>query len=170
MTGQLIDDLRAILEPLHPDYRFEYDEAAAMNIKADSLDNRAGLIYIEEIQQGRYRLPQSRAQGFFNIKETAVSVYFIRFSADLDPYAGIGNSPASQAVAFTKTQTRQAIRDRIEQEVVMPFMQALHNDARYRVGDFAFSYPPHPRFDSNEVSVLLSFNITQQSSCLETLK
>lgn len=170
MTGQLIDDLRALLSALHPDYRFEYDEASAMNIKADSLGNRAGLIYIEEIRQGRYRIPQNRTQGFWKLKETSVSIYFIRFSSELDPYASIGDTPASNALSFTLTQTRQAIRDRIEREVVVPFIEAMAADTRYTVGDFTFAYPPHPRFDSNEIAVLINFNVIQQNSCIENLK
>lgn len=167
--------LRAILEPLHCDYRFEYDEASAMNLKADALAADAGLIYIEEVRRGRYRVPQNRDRGFFRQKETNLSVWFCRFSRELEPFAAIGTSPLSVAAENTLTWTRQAIRDRIEAEVVVPFIdamdKALHGRLRgFSVGDYEYTYPYRPRFDSNEVAVVLNFTLLQLSACLGQLK
>lgn len=175
MTGDLIRCLRSIIEPLHCDYRFEYDEASAMNVKADSVSNRAGLIYIEEITRGRYRSPQNRSQGYFFLKETSLSICFCRFSKELEAFASIGTTPLSMAVENTLTMTRQAIRDRIETEVVMPFIAALGRQLPRLLpgstfGDMAFRYPKPGRFDANEVAIVLEFTITQQASCLDALK
>ncbi len=175
MTGQLIKKLGDILRPMHSDYYFEYDEASAMNVKADAVDNEAGLIFIEEVRGGHYRIPQNRTQGFFRQKETQLSIYFCRFSKELEPFAGLGNTPLSVQAQHTLTMTRQAIRDRIEAEVVIPFMNAMdvamRNDMRgYSVGNYTYSYPHLSRFDSNEVAVVLNFTLLQQTPCTTTFR
>lgn len=175
MTGKLIEKLGDILQSLHADYYFEYDEASAMNVKADAVENSAGLIFIEEVRGGRYRIPQNRTQGFFRQKETRLSIYFCRFSKELEPFAGLGNTPRSVQAQHTLTMTRQAIRDRIEAEVVVPFMEAMdkafRNDLRgYSVGDYTFTYPHLSRFDSNEVAVVLDFTLLQQTPCTKTFR
>lgn len=175
MTGQLIKKLGDILKSLHADYYFEYDEARAMNVKADVVENEAGLIFIEEVRGGRYRIPQNRTQGFFRQKETQLSIYFCRFSKELEPFAGLGNTPLSVQARHTLTMTRQAIRDRIEVEVVVPFMEAMdkafRNDLRgYSVGDYDYSYPKVSRFDSNEVAVVLNFKLLQETTCSATFR
>lgn len=175
MTGELINQLECILRSLHGDYHFEYDEAAAMNVKADAVRNDAGLIFIEEVRRGRYRVPQSRAQGFFRQKETSLSVYFCRFSKELEPFAGLGTTQPSVDARRTLTMTRQAIRDRIEAEVVIPFIDAMNKAMLttlrgVTVGDYNYTYPFRSRFDSNEVAVVLDFTLLQQTSCAATLR
>lgn len=170
MTGQLIKKVGNILKSLHADYYFEYDEASAMNVKADAVDNESGLIFIEEVRGGRYRLPQNRTQGFFRQKETRLSIYFCRFSKELEPFAGLGNTPLSVQAEHTLTMTRQAIRDRIEAEVVVPYMEAMDKEMRgdlrdFTVGDYHYSYPEDSRFDANEVSVVLNFTLLQKTTC-----
>lgn len=175
MTGELIKDIVSTIHGLNAGYFVEYDEAAAMNVKADTIPNDRGLVFIEEVRRGRYRVPQSASQGYYVSKDTELSIYFCRFSKELQPYASIGDSPASVAAQRTITETRQAIRDRIESEVVTPFVNALIW-GRHGVfegctfSDFAVSYPYTSRFDSNEVAVVLSFTITQRSSCFGALK
>lgn len=175
MTGEVIHCLRDVLETLHPDYRFEYDEAAAMNLKADAVKNDTGLIFIEEVRGGRYRVPQTRSQGFFRQKETTLSVSFCRFSKELEPFAGIGTTPLSLQAQHTLTGTRQAIRDRIEREVVLPFLEAMERAMRGRlrgttVGDYTYSYPFRARFDANEVAVVLTFTLLQQTPCISSIR
>lgn len=175
MTGQLITELGSILQSLHADYYFEYDEASAMNVKADAVENSAGLIFIEEVRGGGYRIPQNRTQGFFRQKETRMSIYFCRFSKELEPFAGLGNTPLSVQAQHTLTMTRQAIRDRIEDEVVIPFMNAMDEAMRrelrgYSVSDYTFTYPHLSRFDANEVAVVLNFSLSQQTSCTTTFR
>lgn len=170
MTGELIDRLGALLKSLNAGYYFEYDESSAMNLKADAVENDAGLIFIEEVRGGRYRLPQNRAQGFYRQKETRLSIYFCRFMKELEPFAGLGDTPLSVQAQHTLTMTRQAIRDRIEAEVVIPFMnaidEAMKRDWRgYTVGDYTFTYPHLSRFDSNEVAVVLDFTLLEQTTC-----
>lgn len=175
MTGELIKQLECLLRSLHSDYHFEYDEAGAMNVKADAVKNNAGLIFIEEIRRGRYRIPQTRTQGFFRQKETQLSIYFCRFSKELEPFAGLGTTQPSIDAQHTLTQTRQAIRDRIESEVVVPFIDAMEKAMKtslrgFSVGDYNYTYPYRSRFDSNEVAVVLDFTLLQQSACAGTLK
>lgn len=175
MTGQLIKKLGEILQLLSPEYYFEYDEASAMNVKADAVENSAGLVFIEEVRGGRYRIPQNRTQGFYREKETRLSIYFCRFSKELEPFAGLGNTPLSVQAKHTLTMTRQAIRDRIEAEVVVPFMEAMDKAMRgelrgFTVGDYTFTYPHVSRFDSNEVAVVLDFTLLQQTPCTATFR
>lgn len=175
MTGELIKQLECILRPLHCDYHFEYDEASAMNVKADAVKNSTGLIFIEEIRRGRYRIPQNRAQGFFRQKETNISIYFCRFSKELEPFAGLGTTQLSIDAGQTLTMTRQAIRDRIESEVVVPFINSMGRAMRstlrgFTVGDYNYTYPYRSRFDSNEVAVVLDFTLLQQTPCTETMR
>lgn len=170
MTGNLIRAIGEICSSLHPDYRFEYDEASAMNIKADAMQNYEGLIFMEEIQQGRYDMP-GRGARFFRQKNTNVSIYFCRFSKTLNEFGGSGQTPIS---GRNLTLTRQEIRDQIECEVVQPFMESMDSYQRSKsatisINSYNFVYPPHSRFDSNEVAIILNFTITQYSSCTGNL-
>lgn len=170
MTGNLIRAIGEICSTLHPDYRFEYDEASAMNIKADAIHNYEGLIFMEEIQQGRYDMPGT-GMRFFRQKNTNVSIYFCRFSRTLNEFGGSGQTSESER---NLTLTRQEIRDRIECEVVLPFMESMDSYQKSKsstisINSYNFVYPPHSRFDSNEVAIILNFTITQYQTCLGNL-
>lgn len=167
MTSNLLKAIGEILSGLHCDYRFEYDEAAAMNIKADAIKNNKGLIFMEEVRRGRYDMNGGKSR-FYKTKDTAISINFCRFSPELNEFAS--DNLATVNERNNLTLTRQTIRDRIECEVIMPFIETLENYVKgphnsITVSSLEYVYPTHSRFDSNEVCITLNFTITQYNSC-----
>jgi len=125
-----------VVSPLYP---VEYEENRMMNLNADEKSLDARFAYIEEFVSGAY------AKGkFVKQKTTQVQIYFCRF-CELQNTA----------------MEREALRNQIESEAVLPFMEAYNNSGKFdRVDIFKF-YTPLPRFDANEVSIMLQFDCKQ---------
>jgi len=119
-----------------PLYTVEYEEASMMNIAADEIKSTQPWAYIEEFVQGIYSKEKYAKQ-----KSTQVQVYFCRFTE-----------------MQNTAEQREAIRAQIESEMVLPFMD-VYNDAGIfdRVDNWRF-YTPLPRFDANEISIMLQFD------------
>ena len=122
-----------------PLYEVEYEENKMMNLKVDEKSLDARFAYIEEFTQGTYE-----KKPFVPQKTTQVQIYFCRFG-----------SMHSTAVE------REAIRSQIESEIIFPFMKAYNDSGIFdRVDSWKF-YTPLPRFDANEISIMLQFNCKQ---------
>lgn len=133
----LLTKIKNIAEAAVPTYRFEYEATKMQNVKAD--DGTFPLIFFEEYvnKDGAYiaRYGWKRRQS--------VELYFLR----LAPF---------QADALT----REAIREQIEREAVLPFIEAIDAAQVFEaVGDIRVTAVP-PMFDSNAVGLLLSFDVT----------
>ena len=127
--------LKTILEKANPCYQVEYEEASMMNVKADNYRRGDSFVYIEEFLQGRYAQEQYRRR-----KITRVQVYFCKFSP-----------------IHADAITRETLRNQIEQEIVLPFMEEFNRSKLFpEVENFQF-YNALPRFDANEVSIMLQF-------------
>lgn len=177
MTGQLINALKEYCESLHLDYQVEYNEASAMNRGADYIANDKGLIFIEEVKNGEIEHPSvtGASRNYFYKKTVSLSIWFCRFSTTLGQSVDYNGSEYDKNAQLKISDTRQFMRNTIEEEVVNPFClnvaRALSdNKVRMSVARFPFAYPTASRFDSNEVSVVLNINITQTSSCPNSLK
>lgn len=132
----MIEQLKAIINDSNENYEVEYEESRMMNLKADEKSLDARFVYIEEFVQGTYEKPK-----FHKIKTTRAQIYFCRFCEM--------HSTAMQ---------RQAIRDQIESEIVLPFMDNYNVSGIFqKVETFRF-LTPLPRFDANEVSIMLEFD------------
>lgn len=133
----MIQKLTDVITVANPDYIVEFEENKMMNIKVDELEKDAKFAYIEEYVQGSYGDTK-----FFKQKTTQIQIYFCRFS-DL----------------HIDAIEREQIRKAIESEIVIPFMK-LYNETFNAVHEWKF-YTPLPRFDANEVSIMLQFNFVQ---------
>lgn len=132
----MITELKTIITSSNPLYEVEYEESKMINLKADEKSLDARFAYIEEFTQGKYV-----REKFILQKTTQVQIYFCRFAE------------------FESTAVeREAIRSAIESEIVFPFMKAYNDSHSFDVvNDWTF-YSPLPRFDANEVSIMLQFN------------
>lgn len=137
----MITQLKEIIAAANPDYIVEFEENKMMNVKADEYALGAKFAYIEEYNQGTYS-----KEKFFKKKTTQVQIYFCRF-IDL----------------AVDASDRELIREQIESEIVLPFMNAYNDSPAFELVNTWRFYTPLPRFDSNEVSIMLQFD------CVETM-
>ena len=108
-----------------------------MNIRADEIPHEKGFAYIEEFRRGKYM--DAKYKGL--AKQMTIQIYFSRFSSL--------HSDASE---------REKTREKIENEIVREFMDKYNHSGRFEYLDEFALYYPLPRFDANEVSVMLEFN------------
>jgi len=126
------------LNPDAPTYSVQYEESSMMNIQADGMQSTDSFVYIEEFITGRYT-----REKYFKSKTMKMQIYFCKFT------------PLHQDAT-----TREALRNQIETEIVEPFMDAYKQAALFDdVKQYNLSYP-FPRFDANEISVMLEFECT----------
>jgi len=141
----MINELKTIIESvedgnlLKPLYSVEYEESRMMNLTVDEKTLDAAFAYIEEFTQGSYSKPK-----FVKQKVTQVQIYFCRFG-EMDS---------------TSVQ-REAIRSQIESEMIFPFMEKYNASGLFERVDTWKFYTPLPRFDANEISIMLQFDCKQ---------
>lgn len=135
----MIEFLRGLCNAANPTYEFFYNEGAAMNIDTEILARNQGFVYVEEFTGGSFIL-----RNGFILKRPKVEIYFCRFADHEETAEG-----------------REAIRDQITTEILIPFIKQLRSPEALR----RFTRPLEeinffnaiPRFDDNEVSILLEF-------------
>lgn len=128
----LLERIRELCRAANPDYRFEFESGKMMNVRAD--DDRFPCVFFEEYVNGRY------AQKYGWKKSVQVELSFMR----LAPFQ-------------CDAEERERLRERIEQEAVVPFIESLNKSGLFGpVNEFACLAEP-PRFDANAVSVLVRF-------------
>jgi len=137
----LVEKIKVICEQVNPDYIFEYEENAMMNIKADDYARGDRFVYVEEFTQGRYVV-----EGYRKKKVTRVQIWFCRLFLSVDENGKLtGNEMHNNAIQ------REQIRNEIESEIVLPFMAKFPDIESWQF------FTPLPRFDANEVSIMLQF-------------
>lgn len=135
----MINEIKNLITVCNALYSVEYEESKMMNLKADEKSLDARFAYIEEFTRGTYE-----RKPFVPQKTTQVQIYFCRFCE------------------FQNTAVdREAIRSEIETEIIMPFMNAYNQSGLFDWVDSWDFYTPLPRFDANEVSIMLQFNCKQ---------
>jgi hypothetical protein len=129
-----LESIKTICNAAAPTWGFYFDDRQLMNIKADN--SPFPLIFFEEYRQGRYNFK------YYIEKTTLVELYFCKICQMQND--GI---------------TREQIRETIENEAVLPFIKEFRERAELfeDINEFKFFTPP-PRFDTNEVSIMLQFN------------
>ena len=133
----LIDKIKAICEKACPAYSFQYETSKMMNVRAD--DRPYPMAFLEEYpsQDGRIILKYGRK------KAVIVELSFMKL-ADRENFQG-------DAI------DRERLREEIEEEAVLPFIEAFNASPDFdRVEEFRIT-PEVPRFDAHAVSVLLIF-------------
>ena len=117
-----------------PRYSFQFEDQKMMNVTADN--QPFPCVFFEEYTNGSYNVK-------FGInKKTIVQLYFMRLQKDVS----------------TNAIDREALRNQIESEAVLPFIRSIGTLRPFReeMTEFKFFTPP-PRFDANEVSIMLQF-------------
>lgn len=136
----VLEKIKDVCSKAVPSYSFEFETAKMMNVNADN--TKFPLVFFEEYtaRDGRYTIQ-------FGMKKTvAVELSFMR----LAPRDNM-NADAID---------RERIREQIETEAVLPFIEKL-NESRYFETVNEFSITPEPcLFDANAVSLLLRFSVT----------
>jgi hypothetical protein len=132
----MLSTLEKIIKRANPSYNTEYEELSMMNVNADEIRYTQPFAYIEEFTRGEYG-----KQGYFNQKTVEAQIWFCRFS------------PAHNTAA-----QREAIRQQIESEIIIPFMQEYKKETTLRQPDTWKFFTPPPRFDANETSIILQFD------------
>lgn len=117
-----------------PGYTFAFEEAKMFNIDADN--TLFPCIFFEEYREGNYRVK------YYFEKITRVQLYFCKLCQ-----------------ADNTADEREQLREQIEVEAVKPFIKLFNTNAQLfaNVLEWKF-YTPPPRFDANEVSVMLQFD------------
>ena len=135
----MFEELLNLIKQANSNYSATYDESKAMNVKTSCIERDAGFAYIEEFTQGSYK-----REKFVKNKTTKVQIYFCRFTE-----------------IHNEASEREKIRQQIETEIVLPFIDlydeyaGINKPLEYR---FVQSLP---RFDDNEVSIMLEFDVVK---------
>ena len=137
----ILEKLFSICESANKDYQCIYEEGSMMNVKVDKIKRTESYVYIEEFRSGAYS-----KQDYRKSKSYRIQIYFSKFV----------NFKADALV-------RESLRNEIEKEIVLPFMDAYNKTSFFKRNDTWQFYYPIPRFDANEVSVMLEFN------CIENI-
>lgn len=133
----ILERITDLLKQANPDYTVVYEESSMMNIKADKLEETASFVHIEEFRKGLFINPR-----YVDLKrQVSMQLYFSKFTQF-----------QNDAIE------RERLRVQIENEIVLPFIRLYKNSRVFDdVSSWGCDYPL-PRFDANEVSVLLTFN------------
>ncbi len=129
----LLEKIRTLVGEACPDYTFQFETERMMNVRAD--DQVFPCVFFEEYSaDGKY------VGRFGWRKRVMVELSFMKL-----------------APMQCDAVLREALREEIEAEAVLPFIEAFN-----RCGDFMpveefTCYAEPPRFDANAVSVLLRF-------------
>lgn len=134
----LLDDIKTICESI-PGYTFIFEEAKMMNVEADN--KPFPCIFFEEYRNGSYHIKYGQS------KTTKVILYFM-----------------DKVALHQSAETREAIRGRIEQDAVLPFIEAYNESGLFKELSSVSFTTPIPRFDVNEVSIRIEFDC-EQSMC-----
>lgn len=132
---RLLKTIEDIVRESCPGYSFEFDTDRMMNVEAD--DIKFPCVFFEEYTDGRI------AGAYLKQKQVTVELSFM----DLAEFQ-------------CDARVREEIRERLEQDVVLPFIRALESSNKFdQISDFTIMAEP-PRFDANCVSLLLRFDVT----------
>ena len=136
----MLEKIKNILNQANPEYEVIYEEAHMMNIKVDELQPSDSFVYIEEFLRGQYL-----QEKYIKAKVLQMQLYFCKFTE-----------------MQNDADARQLLRDQIEAEIVLPFMDKYEKSNLFgAVGKWNIYYPL-PRWDANEVSIMLEFECKMQ--------
>ncbi len=132
---KLLETIENLVKASCLGYSFEFDTDRMMNVEAD--DMKFPCVFFEEYTDGRL------FGAYLKKKSVTVELSFM----DLAEFQ-------------CDAREREHIRERIEQDAVLPFIKALEASGDFdQISDFTLMAEP-PRFDANCVSLLLRFEVT----------
>lgn len=132
----MLSKLEEIINRANPSYFIEYEELSMMNVKADEIKYSQPFAYIEEFRQGEYG-----KEKYWNYKTARIEIWFCKFCQ-----------------FENDARVRESIRDTIEAEIVLPFIQEYKKESGLYQPEKWNWFTPPPRFDANEVSIMLQFD------------
>ena len=136
----ILEAIRAICEQI-PGYTFRFDERAMFNVNADN--QPFPCIFFEEYREGIY------LTKYMFKKSTRAELYFSKL-----------------CLMENDATERETLRETIEVEAVRPFIKLYNESLLFeKVSSWKF-YTPPPRFDANEVSVMLQWDAEMIGECL----
>lgn len=112
-----------------------------MNVRAD--DKPFPCIFFEEYRDGKYDVKYGIQ------KTTRVQLYFMKL-----------------APMHSDAATREILREQIDQQAVRPFIKTYNDCGAFKEAYQWKFFTPPPRFDVNEVSIMLQFDCVISSGCL----
>lgn len=136
----VLEKIKDVCQKAVPSYSFEFETKKMMNVEADNA--KFPLVFFEEFaaKDGRYSLKWGMR------KTVAVELSFMKL--------------APRENLHSDAIDREVLREQIETEAVLPFIEAL-NKSGYFEEVQEFGTTPEPcLFDANAVSVLLTFSVT----------
>ena len=134
----MINKLLEILKEAVPNYEVSFEEGRMMNVAADTIERYKGFAYIEEYRQGYYSF-----RGYKKTRTTRIQIYFCKFVGFQD-----------------NAINRELMREKIEEEAVLPFITMMNENDNFKQIERFDVGTPLPRFDANEVSIKLEFDLT----------
>ncbi len=152
------DKVIEIIKKANAGYYATYEESSMMNVIADNLKYQSnsilyeerdnvilpnpflGFAYIEEFTRGSY----GGQSAYWNGKTTQLQIWFCKFTQ-----------------IHENAIERGKRREEIESEIVLPFIEAFKLEKHFKPLSVWNWYTPPPRFDSNEVSIMLEANVTE---------
>jgi len=134
----MINKLLTILQEAVPSYEVSFEESRMMNVAADTIERYKGFAYIEEYRQGYYSF-----RGYKKTRTTRIQIYFCKFVDFQD-----------------NAINRELMREKIEEEAVLPFITRMNENDNFKQIERFDIGTPLPRFDANEVSIKLEFDLT----------
>lgn len=132
----MLEQLKEILNTTNSSYEIIYEEKHIMNVKVDELNKEQSFVYIEEFIRGRFTQEKYR-----KTRTMQMQIYFSKF-----------------VEMHENALVRQALRDQIENEIVLKFMSVYEASNYFANVENWNIYYPLPRWDANEVSVMLEFD------------
>ena len=134
----MLEQITELLNNANPDYRVIYQEVAATDMGNEHPAPGDRYAIVEEIFRGKYR-----RDLYATDKLTRLRIYFCIFEEALDATG------------------RQEIRDRIEAEIITPFIAAYHAHPEFRDMENGRFFYPRPRFEEGETGIVLLFECRQ---------
>jgi len=147
----MIQEINDLLTAINTEYAFTYEESAMMNIKADSYlkykdvidpdtnevtgQKIASFVYLEEFTSGYIKRDK-----YMNTRVQKCQLYFCKF-ADF-------HCDALQ---------RQELRELMFNEIIYAFAEKIRVNPMILANEVNY-ITPLPRFDANEVSVMIEFD------------
>lgn len=131
----LIERIQELVTQTNPNYKFEFENDFMMNVKADN--EHFPLAYFEEYTDGRYNV------GYGTTKSVLIELHLFRLV------------PMQCSAVL-----REKARAQIEQEFVLPFIEAINASGQFHDIEEFTCVPEPTMFDANATGVLLRFWVT----------
>lgn len=134
----ILTRIAALCEQANSNYHFEFENDFMMNVKADNV--QFPVVHFEEYTESRYN-----TSGYGLALSTLVELHIYKLAP-------------MQASAVVREQLREEMQD----EFILPFIDALTASGLLADGEDITAYPEPTIFDANATGVMLRFWVKTQ--------